>query len=175
MIEPDNWEDRLAQLRAAFDDGFALPVQPAVQDPVRFALIRAGGCRYAIRVLELAGVQANLPIVPLPAGRPGLLGLSGLQGRLVPIFDLAVLLGADSAGAPPRWIALCRAAELIGLGFEEFEGAVRAAGREVHELESAPGQPGMSRVAIEVESALVHVLDMPGLIARIGAIETTEL
>ncbi|MBI5684196.1 MAG: chemotaxis protein CheW [Verrucomicrobia bacterium] len=143
---------------------------------IEFALIVAGGQRYAIRIRELAGLEVNRKIAPVPAAMRGLLGLSAVQGQLVPVFDLAALLGAGARASTPRWMALHRGKELVGLAFDEFEGSRRVAAQAVHELASAPEQARMSRQAIRVDSALIHVLEISSLAAAIapGEKERTE-
>jgi chemotaxis signal transduction protein len=49
-----------------------------------------------------------------------LLGLVGVRGLVVPIYDLRLLLGYG-AGPAPRWLALARATSPIGFAFEAFE------------------------------------------------------
>lgn len=77
-------------------------------------LVRIQGTRLA---LPLSGEQtiAELgPVAPLPNGEPLLLGLTTVQGRAVPLVNLAPLLpstetdpgGADPGGVPDRLMVL---------------------------------------------------------------------
>jgi purine-binding chemotaxis protein CheW len=162
------FERHLAELRRAFDETFALPPPQRPQAQIEFVLVVAGGERYAIRMSELAGLEVNRKIVPLPGGPRGLLGLSAVQGQLIPVFELAALLGAGARGGAPRWLALHRSQELIGLAFDEFQGSRRLPPDAIHALEPAPEQTPLSRHAIRVDSGLVHVLDLPLIVSAVA-------
>lgn len=161
-------ERHLAELRRVFDETFALPPPQPAQARTEFALVVAGGQRYAIRMSELAGLEVNRKIVPMPEGPRGLLGLSAVQGQLIPVFELAVLLGAGARGGAPRWIALHRSQELVGLAFDEFQGSCRLPANALHPLEPAQERAPLSRQAIQVDSGLVHVLDLPLLVSALA-------
>lgn len=162
-------ENRLTELRTGFDEAFALSPVEVAEDLIELAMIIAGGQRYAIQLRQLAGLEANLKVASLPVDLPGLLGLSAVRGHLVPIFDLASLLGAGPGGQAPRWVALHSGRELIGLGFDEFKGSRRVPSQALGAQDSAPGQQ-----VIRVESGLVHVVDVPAVISRIAQARPTE-
>lgn len=174
MTENRDWESRLAQLRKAFDEGFASPLSQPPQDLTEFALIAAGRHRCAIRINELAGLEPSRKVVPLPAKVRGLLGLSAVQGQLVPVFDLAALLGGGARDSAPRWMAMARGKEPVGFAFDEFEGSCRVPLQAVHALETAPVEAHLSRQAILVDSALVPVLEFASLRATIGSPKTQQ-
>jgi chemotaxis signal transduction protein len=161
-------ERRLAELRAAFDEAFALPPPPPVQAQTEFALVVAGAGRYAIRMSEMAGLEVDRKIVPMPEGPHGLLGLSAVEGQLIPVFELGALLGGGERGGAPRWIALHRGQELVGLAFDEFQGSRRVASEAVHELEPTTERTLLSHQAIQVDSGLVHVLDLGLVVAGVA-------
>ncbi|PTA68291.1 chemotaxis protein CheW [Deinococcus arcticus] len=69
-------------------------------------LVRVQGERFA---LPLSGEQAIAelgPVSPLPHGEPLLRGLTTLQGRAVPLLDLAPLLGTPGTGEEGRLMVL---------------------------------------------------------------------
>jgi chemotaxis signal transduction protein len=101
----------------------------------------------------------------VPAELPGLLGLSAVRGHLVPVFDLASLLGAGSHSQAPRWVALHEGKELLGLAFDEFEGTE---GVPIGVLDAQDSPPGQEAQAIRVRSGLVHLVDLPAVISRIS-------
>jgi chemotaxis signal transduction protein len=59
--------------------------------------------------------------VRLPVENRDLLGIAGIQGRLVPIYCLASLLGLGRDSADWRWIAVCGLPDLAGLAFESLD------------------------------------------------------
>jgi chemotaxis signal transduction protein len=160
-------EARAAQLRSAFDNAFALPLEQPQADGVELLIVSAGGQLYAMRTRELAGIEVDRKVVPLPATAPELLGLCAAQGELVPVFELAAVLGAPAAKSTPRWIALHRDKELVALAFDELRESRRVAERDLSALELAAGQSSLSRHAIRIESGVIHVLDMAAVISSL--------
>lgn len=163
----DNIERRLAALRKDFDEAFASPPPEARPGEVEFLRITAGGQFFAIRIAGLAGLEADLKIVPLPVASPGLLGLGAIRGQLVAVFDLAAILGAGGRTQPPRWTALVRDRELIALAFDGFQGSCRVHEQDVHSLELAPEKVHLTRQAIGVDGRWIHVVDLAAVIASI--------
>src|SRR5689334_7571216 len=92
-------------LRREFDGSFALPQREAAPDAIEVLAIRVGGKPFALRLSEVAGVATGRRLTPVPSARRGMLGLVGVRGSLVAVFDLAVLLGEPPNTAEPRWVA----------------------------------------------------------------------
>jgi chemotaxis signal transduction protein len=90
----DDLERQRAQLATAFDRSFSLPFMSPLQEQRDFLVLRLGTHWYALPVEELAGVQNKKTIQFLPEAPPHCLGLAGVRGRLVAIYDLAALLGS---------------------------------------------------------------------------------
>ena len=110
------------QLREEFDNAFSLPIQKDTLQSRHLLAIRIGGDPYALNPEEIAGLQVDRAIVPVPGVLPEWLGLAGIRGELVPVYSLAMLLGYEqSATTKPRWVALCGSKQLLGLAFDAFE------------------------------------------------------
>jgi purine-binding chemotaxis protein CheW len=108
-------------LRREFDDSFAAPAATPNDDVGKLLAIVVAGHSYALDLSDLRGLLADRTIVPLPTSVPSFLGVIGDRRKLVPVFDLAALLGYPLS-KETRWIALTGTAELpIGLAFERFE------------------------------------------------------
>lgn len=121
---------RVEMLREAFDRSFA---QPPVLEAARtedLLAIRVAGNPYALRVAEIAGLFADKAVVPVPSAVPELLGVSGLRGAIVPVYDLAVLLGYP-AQAAPRWLVLARSREPVALAFDAMEAQLAVSPQDV--------------------------------------------
>ena len=110
------------ELRREFDAGFARPVREAAEVSVELLAIRVAGSPYALRITELGGVSAGHRITAVPSSHATLLGLLGVRGALVPVFDLARLLGESAGDEAPRWVALSRGEQPLGLAFATVEG-----------------------------------------------------
>jgi chemotaxis signal transduction protein len=168
----DGTEQRLEELKKSFDEAFSLPHVPAQDGAVEFLIITAAGQPYALRMSELAGVEVDRRTVPLPVHSRAVLGLCSVQGRLVPVFDLAALLDPTSPMTPARWLALHRDRELVGLAFEQLHGLRRVAARDVIALGHGNEHAGLSREAIRADPGLVgyplvDVVDIASVIASI--------
>lgn len=122
--------DRLAELRDAFDQPFTRAAEDGTHDPdEQLLLIDAGGLLLALAVREAGGVHACPPITPLPSRSPALLGLVGLNGAMVAVHGLAKLLdptGSAVASAAPRFLVTHGADRSTAFGFDVLVGLARA-------------------------------------------------
>jgi purine-binding chemotaxis protein CheW len=114
---------RAAALREAFDAGFARASVVETRANHNLLALTVGGDAYAIDMREVASLDADRRITPLPTTVPELAGLAGLRGAIVPVYDLAQLLGYPRPGAA-RWLVVAAAAP-VALAFERFDGFVR--------------------------------------------------
>lgn len=117
------FQDKAAELRRTFDRSFAEArhAETALFDD--FLAIRL---RDDPHVLRLDGVARLLPLRALtrfPCALPQWLGLAGVAGAVIPVYDLRLLLGYP-AGGTPRWMVVCKAAP-VALAFDVFEGQFR--------------------------------------------------
>ena len=118
---PLRTEAGLEAMRSAFDRAFAAPVSQ-VERTESVIQLRAGGEPLAVPVSETQGIVRCPPIVPLPSRIPELSGVVAIRGEVVPVFDLAALLGLSSGAIRPSWLILAACDGLVGLAFEIFEG-----------------------------------------------------
>jgi len=124
MNHPGNGlQSRAEELRRAFDRSFTAAID---SDTALFDDFLAIRLRNDQHVLRLDGVGRLLPLRALtrfPSAVPHWLGLAGVAGDVLPVYDLGMLLGYP-AGSTPRWMAACRSAP-IALAFDVFEGQFR--------------------------------------------------
>jgi chemotaxis signal transduction protein len=160
-------EQLLAELRRAFDDSFARPVPVRDRDWIDFLIIVVGGQPHAVRIADLAGLEFNRKIIPLPIGAPGLLGLAAVGGEPVPVFDLAVVLGAKAEKTPGQCLALHRDTETVALAFDGLRETRRVPLRGVIPSSSGAGQGAAGREAVSVQDGVAHVIDVPSVVALI--------
>jgi chemotaxis signal transduction protein len=111
------------QMREAFDHGFALPVQDQSEAWEDFLLIRLGQRPHAVPMSEVSGLLRADGITPLPGPLPALLGIAGHKGRILPVYDLAILLSLPPTQGP-KWQIVTRTSAVI-LAVDEFERHVR--------------------------------------------------
>lgn len=109
------------ELRREFDRSFALPARVASADLEDVLALRVAFHGYAVRSRELSGVAVLPKITQVPSPTPGLLGLVGVRGALVPVFGLPQLLGYEPGTEALRWLLLLGAEEPLALAFHALE------------------------------------------------------
>jgi chemotaxis signal transduction protein len=155
-----------AELRRAFDEGFAAAPAAAAQEPVDFLAIRAGGGRYALRLVDLAGLAADRAIVPLPSADAALLGIAGAQGQLLPVYRLATLIGAGGSENESRWVAVCGGDEPVALAFAALDGHLRVPAADLF-VPPDQRERRFVREAIRLGTEVRSVLDLSSIVAAI--------
>ena len=121
--EPYSSTDRVAELRRAFDQSFAEAPSPHAIALENLLHVRLGDMPYALRLAEMSGLFVDLDITPVPALVSELLGLAGIRGSLVPVYDLRAILG-HRPDTKARWLVLAANAA-VGFAFDRFEGHAR--------------------------------------------------
>jgi purine-binding chemotaxis protein CheW len=147
----------LDRLRSAFDEGFALPYVGR-EDPESVIQLRVGSEVFAIRTGRIAGLVKFRKIVHLPSRIPELLGVAALRGSLIPVYDVAALLGIPAGVGGPSWLLLVPGDTVIGLAFDAFEGQ--------HVPEWFSDEPGTDlhvSQLVRIGSAVRAVLDIAGM------------
>jgi chemotaxis signal transduction protein len=115
--------ERAAELGRTFDRGF-VEIQHiesvATED---FLSIHVGGDPYVLRLAEIGGIFVDKKVTDLPSHVAELKGIAGFRGAMLPVYDLAALLGYPPANAT-RWMV--RAADApVALAFDAFDGHFR--------------------------------------------------
>ncbi|MBI4264652.1 MAG: chemotaxis protein CheW [Acidobacteria bacterium] len=120
---------RAAELRRAFDRSFAETAADQARAYEDLLAITVGDVPYALRMAEIASLHVDRPVTPLPGSAPELLGLTGLRGAMLPVYDLRVILGrAQGPTRTPRWLVVDAQAR-AALAFDRFDAHLRV-GRE---------------------------------------------
>ncbi|MNS21499.1 CheW-like domain protein [compost metagenome] len=117
--------DRLNELRAAFDAQFADAPAAEAEPGEALVGIRVGGEHAAFRLSELAGLQPTPRLMWVPGGPPAWRGLAGIRGKLVPVYDLAALIGLEPASEAASWLALGRGEPACAFAFQAIEGLLQ--------------------------------------------------
>jgi chemotaxis signal transduction protein len=160
--------DDLAELIAATDIDEDAPRTAERQiDTVPMVLFRAGGRWYGVVAEHVREVVSKDRIARVPAMPAHILGVALVHGRLIPVVDIAAMLGAADSAAPDN----ARLLVLEGGDAEVSVVADEACG--VINLPLPPHAANAELVRGEVgwNEQLVCVLDGPALV--VGA--TAEL
>lgn len=114
-----------AALRRSFDESFAVAAASKLERLEGLLAIRVGGDPYALRLSQISGLYADRRIVAVPSPVVELLGIVGLRGTMLPVYDLAALLRYPPA-ASPRWMVLAGGSQQpVGFAFEGFDAHVQ--------------------------------------------------
>jgi chemotaxis signal transduction protein len=154
---------RAADLAAAFDRGFVAARAPAGEATDDFLAVHVGGRPHALRLREIAGLHPAQTPTWLPGSAEGLSGIIGLRGTLLPVFDLAFVLGLERAGVC-RWMVLA-AATPVGFAFESFDGHFRAPVSAV--VGAAAEADGPAREAVAAATGRLPVVHLDALLTTI--------
>lgn len=177
----DDLERSVVALRQAFDRSFS--EAPATGDGAkeRLLAIRIDGHRYALRLDEIAGLASRRKIVPIPSAMPQLLGLSGNRGTILPVYDLAALMGHEGRRTETRWLVFAHGRhEDVGLSCFSLEGYLELPRSEIRPRESPSSAPARRHVHHTVRSSdgPRSVIDLSSLVAALadaaGRHSTTE-
>jgi purine-binding chemotaxis protein CheW len=119
--------DRLAELRESFDLSFTRP-PPARAETVDLLAITVGTDALAVDLSEVAGIVADRAVTRLPGSPPALLGVAALRRQLVPVYDLAMVLGTAGERGPgggPRWMILATGSPAVALAVDRVDAHLR--------------------------------------------------
>jgi purine-binding chemotaxis protein CheW len=157
---------RAAELARAFDAGFASAPELAARELIDVLAIRLGDAPHALRLAQAAGLYARRAIAPLPSSVPELLGLVSLRATIVPVYDLAALIGRPAQQAP-RWLLLAADAP-VALAFDALDGYRRLA---TEAIVTGPGRAGAERgpELARVDQELRPMVDLRAVLERIVA------
>jgi purine-binding chemotaxis protein CheW len=151
----------LLELRSGFDASFAAP-PPVRETPESVLQIRVGGERFAVRPEHTGGLAKVRKVVPMPGRLPELMGLVALRGAILPVFDLAALLGIAPDATPPEWMILAAGDTAAALAFHAFEG--QGAPEWLGEHADADGK---SVQLVRTGTVICALLDLPRLFASV--------
>ncbi|MGE0431772.1 MAG: hypothetical protein AB7K09_06000 [Planctomycetota bacterium] len=189
MIGPENHTVDVEQMRREFDAAFAepLPPPPDRSDSRGLLVVRIGQSHVALRVTDVAGLHADVRIVPIP-GRPDVAGLAGVAERLVLAVALCDLpIGVRAPRPAPLANALIVSREDPGVAFvvDALDSLVHPDGRLA--LHAPPARDNGTRDPADAADAanafcsailqghpagLLRVLDLSSLLRLIPAAST---
>ena len=117
--------------------------------------VRVGAERYALPVQHVLEVADLGEVVAVPGAARHVVGMRNLRGRILPVVDLAALMGA-AAGRGERLVVTESADRLAGLVVDEVA---------VADLPEAPQRPDAEVLAQAVlaDGDLIGVLDVDQL------------
>jgi purine-binding chemotaxis protein CheW len=122
-----------------------------------YVRIRIGDETYAVAVEHVHEVVRLGLLTPIPGAGASVLGIFNLRGGIVPVFDLAHLLGVTAPGPRHRMLIADVNGRQVGLAVDEVTDVTELAG--VTEQTDSNLLTG----AALVEDELVGFIDLPSL------------
>lgn len=166
---PDSVAGRIIRLRDDFDRSFSEPVRNHDEEHTELLAIRSGDRPYALKLAQTAGLHPDRPVTPLPGPLPALLGLVGFAGTVVPVYDLATLLGHPAAERP-RWMVLAIGTPPLGLAFHELDGHVRVPTELIVAEDDADCRTGCLRGMVVLDGVTRPIVDVSACRASVHAL-----
>jgi chemotaxis signal transduction protein len=116
--------------------------------------VRLGGEAYAIDVDHVIEVAELGAVSPVPGSNDSLLGIRNLRGEIMPVFDLASVLGIAGDGLPQCLLITEQGGLRAGFAIDEVTdvGTIPPVTEETH-------SPLLAGAALD-ESALIGVVDL---------------
>ena len=159
---------RIEELRRDFDRAFAEPYPDEPEEVESLLAIRLQEDPYGLIVGEIAAVDRAGSIVPLPSRSPGLIGIAGFRGAILPVYGLASLLGYERSPESPRWLVVCGKREPLALAVSELEGYVQVPKGSLHppDREARKHVQGFARIGETVRA----VVSVPSILEAIQGV-----
>ena len=167
MTQPTGPRGRVEELRAAFDAVFAEPPPAPAGQTDDFLTVEVGTDSYALRLTEMDGVHRAPQLTPLPGAPALLLGIAAVRGRVVPVFDLASLLGYGRGEAQPPAIVLCRSERSVGLALGAIGRHFRVPPTEVQSRGSRDSGRAHVHAFVRTGDAVRPVVDIGSVLEAI--------
>lgn len=120
MPERSSLIDSLAAMREAFDAAFARARDITQRPSTDLLEVRIGGRPYALLMTELAAVRPTASLTRVPTSAFALIGLTQVGLRLVPVYDLRLLLGHE-ADTPPGCFVVTAGEPAVAMAVDAYE------------------------------------------------------
>jgi purine-binding chemotaxis protein CheW len=123
-----------------------------------FLRVGVSGESYALAVADVLEVADFTGVAGVPGAPPAVLGVRNLRGAVLPIVDLATVLGLQSVASPERVVVVDQAGRTAGLAVDSVAG-VEALPEAAEQTESAH----LTGAAL-VDGGLVGVLELASVL-----------
>lgn len=154
--------DVAARLRAEFDGSFARPPEARAGASIDLIAVHVAGEILAIRLGDIAGLHTDLKITPCPSPAAEFRGIAGMRAELMPVYDLAQLLGA--ARSSGRWMVVAAEAP-VAFAFDAFETHFRVPADGI--AESAGPTRQHVHAIVRHDDGAWPIIDISSLVAAI--------
>ncbi len=160
------YSSKASELRHAFDRTFAEAQRFGTVAWEDLLAVRLGPDAYALRLSEIAGLFSDKKITRLPGRVPALIGIAGFRGAILPVYDLALLIGYPSTAAP-QWLVMA-ASDPVAFAFDGFDGHLRLSRDAIsaHKDVSPPSQSHV-RELVRTPGQALPIVHIPSVVDAI--------
>jgi purine-binding chemotaxis protein CheW len=124
--------------------------------------LAVGSESYALPVAHVLEVAELGDVTQVPGAGPGVLGVRNLHGQVLPVFDLAHVLGVTSDDSPSRLVVATSAGRLAGLAVDAVTDVA------VLHAELEPSDSAHLTHEGLVDGRLLGVVDVEGVYDSLG-------
>jgi purine-binding chemotaxis protein CheW len=120
--------------------------------------VRVAGEEYALAVDEVLEIDELGEVVPVPGADAAVLGVRNLRGQLLPVVDLASVLGLAPSATPGRIVVAEGGGRRAGLAVDSVAGV-----EQLPEATEEAGSPHLAGAAL-ADGALVGLVDLASVL-----------
>jgi purine-binding chemotaxis protein CheW len=120
--------------------------------------VRVADEDYALSVADVLEVAELGDLTPVPGAGAAVVGVRNLRGQVVPVVDLATVLGLPTASSPERIVITEQGGRKAGLAVDEVAGV-----EELPESSEEAESVHLTRATL-VDGALVGVVDVGSIL-----------
>lgn len=133
---------------------------------VQVVAFRLGGELHACDVALVEEVVSRRAVHPLPDVPEHVLGVVSLRGELLPVLDVAAMLGVSRDGARPAAVLVVDTGDVrVGVAAEAVEEVVDVPGSVIRPAPHGGGErDGFVAGVARLEGALVNLIDLAELL-----------
>ncbi|BCR06864.1 hypothetical protein DESUT3_39330 [Desulfuromonas versatilis] len=131
---------------------------------------RLGAEHYGLEIAHLQEIVESPPIYQVPRGADWLLGAINVHGSILPVLDLAALLGFDNRERDPRVIVLSREFGRLALAVAALGKIVPLDPDALLPVQQQEQQTACIRGVLNLEADMVNLLDMERLLGSLEKI-----
>ena len=156
-----------AELGRIFDESFVREAVSSYARYERFLLIRAGEEPFAVRTLDIAELLAGRRVIRVPSRMPETLGILAVRGVVIPVFELARLLGRSASGRRQSWVMVINRESPIALAFDKFDGQVEVPQSAVYDDDRPDPQTYVQQI-VKIGAAVRAIVDVGSMVRAIS-------
>ena len=156
----------LAKLRSEFDRTFASPPPHPEEERESLICLQVAGQALVVRTRHINSVAKCRRILPIPTHVPGLLGITAIRSSLLPVYDLAALLGLSIPAKRSDWLLITGSETPVAFVFDDLEGQLEIERSGLYESDASASEKHLRLVA-KLGTAHRAVIDLPGIVEEI--------